>query len=89
MGREIDQEWIRFSITADKTGSIFWRADFAHAASPNDETDTAEVTGIPLHQRRQPLEIEDATRISNFERSWRTLTLLAEEWGWLNGSGQY
>jgi hypothetical protein len=89
MSQEIDAEYIRFAIAADKTGSIYWRTDFAHAVNPSDEIDTAEAHEIPLHQRRPPLEIEeDASTLTDFERKWRTLSLLAEEWSWLNGSGQ-
>ena len=89
MTQEISAELIRFAIAADKTGSVYYRADFANAASPADEIDTAEAHGIPLHQRRPPLDLDDVATVSDFERRWRTLSLLAEEWGWLNGSGQY
>ncbi|KAJ9617174.1 hypothetical protein H2200_000895 [Cladophialophora chaetospira] len=82
MSKEISQEFVFFSIAADKTGSIRWRADFVD----DNVGDTAEHHGILLTQRRPPLEIEDDRNIPVFERSWRTLSLLAEEWAWLNGS---
>jgi hypothetical protein len=93
---QIDQESILFSITTSPsdpmtaTGSIQWHVDYTTSPSdPNpSSSDSAKIMGIQLHRRRQPLEIENTTtEISTFERRWRELSLLAEEWTWLNGSG--
>jgi hypothetical protein len=92
---EISQESLIFSISPSATdpktavGSLQWHVDYESSGSDDSSSpsDNATVTGIQLYRRRQHLEIEDTTtEISAFERKWRELTFLAEEFAWLNNS---
>jgi hypothetical protein len=88
MAEVADQEFIGFYITADAKGAINWTVDYANTGDPANASDRGQTGGIQLHRRRQPMGIENTTSLPDFERRWRTLSLLAEEWAWLNGSGK-
>ena len=92
MSQELSQVSVRFDMNLDRTGSIHWFAYYEKDDSAgNRDSDSADAGGIPLHQRREPLRTtpsDDMTALTDFERRWRVLTFQAEEWGWLNGSGQ-